>query len=275
MAKYWIKSYHKRLDDPSWGRLPDNLWRRMSELELLAGELDKNGRLPSLADMSWRLRMNEQQLTQELDSLARTGLLEYVTTAPLDSYWFIPSFQKTQSASSDAERMQEYRKRKRKEAKEKENNNIELDQYIYIERSNNERNGVSNGVVTKRNGNVTHVTNTGDDVRNIITEIQSTPYLLSMIQELAKISKTSLQLEIGLNVEDYYDTAICLMGWDVEPEQVGKFLEWWQDPGTVEKYGRKGIYPGLPALKSVRDNFRNFIMSSKNGQEISVVGGVY
>lgn len=271
MAKFWTKFHHKLLDDPTMGRLPDNLWRRISELRLLAGELDEDGRLPPISDISWRLRIDEQTLSQEFDTLARVYLLEYITDNPLNSYWFIPGFKLSQAASSDAERMRQYRKRKRKEPKEKEREEEERDLYIYIDRSNNER----NTVVTKRNGHVTHGMNTENNVQELLQELHQNPNMMAIIQELTKISKTPLSLEVGLGVESYYDATICLIGWDATPTKILGFLTWWQDPTSKKKYN-KSIYEGDPALKSVLTNWRNYMLDSKKKKAtITTTGGTY
>ena len=58
-SKYWIKLYHEILDDPKMGRLPDALFRRAIEFFLIAGERGREGDLPPLADIAWRLRADE------------------------------------------------------------------------------------------------------------------------------------------------------------------------------------------------------------------------
>ena len=74
-AKFWIKLYHEILDDPKMGRMPDRLWRRTIELFLLAGELDQDGLLPSVHDMSWRLRVNDDALQDDLNLLISYGIV--------------------------------------------------------------------------------------------------------------------------------------------------------------------------------------------------------
>ena len=74
-AKFWIKLYHEILDDPKMGRMPDRLWRRTIELFLLAGELDQEGLLPSVHDMSWRLRVNDDALQDDLNLLISYGIV--------------------------------------------------------------------------------------------------------------------------------------------------------------------------------------------------------
>ena len=74
-SNYWIKLYHEILDDPKMGRLPDSLWRRVTELFLLAGDADENGYLPCVESMAWRLRIDENVLIAELEQLADVGIV--------------------------------------------------------------------------------------------------------------------------------------------------------------------------------------------------------
>ena len=65
-GSYWIKLYHEILDDPKMGRLPDKLFRRVIELFLIAGETHENGKLPSIDDMAWRLRLDPEELEKDI-----------------------------------------------------------------------------------------------------------------------------------------------------------------------------------------------------------------
>lgn len=109
-AKYWIKLYHEILDDPKMGRLPDRLWRRTIEMFLLAGEMDQeDGRLPAPSDMSWRLRVSDDELEADLAELERIGLLTRLS----DGAWTVTNFANRQAARTSTERTQEFRKRMR------------------------------------------------------------------------------------------------------------------------------------------------------------------
>ena len=113
--KYWIKAWHEILDDPKMGRLPNNLWRRFFECCLLAGEMgyedddEMNGRLPSVGDMTWRLRIDEETLLTELEELARKRMLEYRSENVLDGYWFVTHFNERQRKMTKAEYMRRLR----------------------------------------------------------------------------------------------------------------------------------------------------------------------
>lgn len=109
-AKYWIKLYHEVLDDPKMGRLPDHVWRRVIELFLLAGEYDKDGELPPLGDMVWKLRTTEEQLTADLDVIIVTGIVTF-----RDNMYHVSNFAKRQAAVNPAERQRRHRERIKKD----------------------------------------------------------------------------------------------------------------------------------------------------------------
>ena len=115
MANYWIKLYHEIVYDPKMARLSSQLWRRVIECFLFAGELDEDGFLPDLDDMAWTVQTSAELLEAELNELANLGIVDR-----RDGRWFVVRFAERQAPSPAAERMREYRKRKRKEAKEKE-----------------------------------------------------------------------------------------------------------------------------------------------------------
>jgi DnaD/phage-associated family protein len=116
-TKYWIKLYHEIIDDRKMGQLPDTLWRRFVECCLFAGEMGfddddpQKGRLPDISDMAWRLRVDEKTLSDQLQDLARRGLLDYRADTVLDGYWFVVAFAARQSPMKKAE----YMRRKRRE----------------------------------------------------------------------------------------------------------------------------------------------------------------
>jgi len=107
-SNYWIKLYHEILDDPKMGRLSDRLWRRTIEMFLLAGEMNEDGLLPSLGDMAWRLRANEEELGGELEYLCTLGILSD------GGEYRVVNFAERQAAMSDAERMRRHRDSKQK-----------------------------------------------------------------------------------------------------------------------------------------------------------------
>lgn len=111
ISYHWIKFWVEVIDDPKMGRLSDNLWRRFFECCALAGELNQDGRIPSVPDIAWRLRVDEETLRIEFDQLSRIGLLDHIAVDPLDHHWIVTNFDKRQSTMSAAERMRRKRKR--------------------------------------------------------------------------------------------------------------------------------------------------------------------
>lgn len=99
MTDYWIKWYHEILDDPKMALLPDRLWRRFSEVCLLAGKLynDKSGIIPETRQLAWLLRMNAKELQTDLGQLEELGLINSVPTG-----WLIINFSKRQSSAEPA-----------------------------------------------------------------------------------------------------------------------------------------------------------------------------
>jgi DnaD/phage-associated family protein len=103
---YFIKLYHEILDDPKMARLPDYLWRRVVELFLLAGDHGRDGTLPPVADMAWRLRVEENRLCENLRTLAEIGI---VTETELG--WMVTKFKERQAHVSNTERVRRFRER--------------------------------------------------------------------------------------------------------------------------------------------------------------------
>lgn len=114
--KKWIKFWVKNLYDPNIAKLPDWLWRRKFEFDLMAGERNEDGALPPVEDMLWTLRLDEAKLSQALQMLAEVG---EVREDPVGSgQWFMTNFQELQETPA-AERMR--RKRERDQGKEETN----------------------------------------------------------------------------------------------------------------------------------------------------------
>jgi len=106
MADYWMKLYIEILDDPKMATLPDRVWRRIIELFLVAKRTGKDGYIPDTRQIAWMLRMSPDELESDMAQIAQTGIIERVVNG-----WFIPKFNKRQSASSNTERVQQFRKR--------------------------------------------------------------------------------------------------------------------------------------------------------------------
>ena len=106
------------LDDAKVARLNDSAYRRFVECMLLAGEMQEDGFLPPLEDMSWRLRLSETALEQDMTRLALAGLVERKVHKDGER-WFVTKFAERQAPSPVAKRVREFRKRQRKEKNQK------------------------------------------------------------------------------------------------------------------------------------------------------------
>lgn len=133
MPYYFIKLWHEILDDPKMGQLSDHLWRRTVELFLLAGRNGNTGELPDVEDMAWTLRTTIDELSNDLDQIAKIGIVKLV-----DFSWVVTNFEKRQEAQSNAERERRYRERQRQ------------GQYYQTD-SNDANNETSDNNVTNRN----------------------------------------------------------------------------------------------------------------------------
>jgi hypothetical protein len=127
-SRYWIKLYHEILDDPKMGRLSDTLFRRVIELFLIAGDFDREGGLPPLADIAWRLRVDEGMLEGEMNELRELGIL----TLSHSNAWIVTHFKQRQSAEPTALRSRHYREfvhknKSRHEVTTKRNADIDVD----------------------------------------------------------------------------------------------------------------------------------------------------
>lgn len=110
-ASYWIKLYNEALRDPKMGRLSDSAFRRCIQLFLLAGERqERDGSLPNIRDMVYECRVSQEQLKKDLAELEEEGIIIFQDDKP-----FVKNFLKRQVASSNAERMKEYRQRTKNE----------------------------------------------------------------------------------------------------------------------------------------------------------------
>ena len=76
----WIKLYRKILDDFDWSNLTDSNKATLIELWLLASE--KEGTLPSVDEISYRLRKDKSFINKQLDQLATFVLRDDADTLP-------------------------------------------------------------------------------------------------------------------------------------------------------------------------------------------------
>lgn len=108
---HWIKLYHEILHDPKMGRLPDRAWRRAIEMFLLAGENGRDGTLPPISDIAWKLRTAEAELVAELETLEEFGIIQQEDAET----WIVTNFEDRQAPMDDAERKRRQRERDRKQ----------------------------------------------------------------------------------------------------------------------------------------------------------------
>lgn len=113
--RYWIKLYLEILDDPKMGMLPADLWRFTVELFLLAGEINCNGTLQHVTQISWRLRYSVTQVETWLKELEKIGIVKEA-----ENGWIVSHFEARQAASEAKERVKRFRERQ-KEQKVKRN----------------------------------------------------------------------------------------------------------------------------------------------------------
>ena len=104
-TKYWIKLYNEILDNPKMGRLPDALFRRAIEFFLIAGDCNRGGALPPLADMAWRLRADETALYAQMEDLEALNILSRGAAG----CWLVAHFKERQDALLAVERMRRSR----------------------------------------------------------------------------------------------------------------------------------------------------------------------
>src|SRR5690606_29755524 len=109
-SHFWAKLPHAILDDASMGLLPDRLWRRAVECELLASEQGDGGWLPPVGDMAWRLHVDLAELESELGELAVRAKLEMH-----EGRWFVVGFAERQAPASASERGRLFRERQREQ----------------------------------------------------------------------------------------------------------------------------------------------------------------
>jgi hypothetical protein len=102
----WLRLYSEVLDDPKIQRLPVDLRWRWIELLCLANSSEPRGYLPSVIDISFRLRLPEAKTADVLKGLIAAGLLE----GPMDHLRPHSWDQRQPVSDNAAERMNNRRK---------------------------------------------------------------------------------------------------------------------------------------------------------------------
>jgi hypothetical protein len=103
MKRSWIKLYVEIVDDPKMGRLSDGHWRIAIELFLLAGENGKDGLLPPVDDIAWKLRRSVDELADALHALSQVGIVDETSQG-----WNVTHF-KDRQFSESFERVKRFR----------------------------------------------------------------------------------------------------------------------------------------------------------------------
>lgn len=111
--RHWIKFYIEYLEEPKWATLPDRLWRRAAEFNLMAAINRADGRLPTPAQMAWKLRKDTSEIELDLNQLASPGT-DIVRRLP-DGGWEVVDFLERQGPSEKSKRIMAWRDKKDKQ----------------------------------------------------------------------------------------------------------------------------------------------------------------
>lgn len=103
---YYMKFHYKVLRDRRTAMLSDRLWRRYFELSAMSAESELEGVLPQFDDILFELRLQPEDLRQDLADLVETGLLETI-----DDGWSLSDFKEQQRPATSTERVQYFRER--------------------------------------------------------------------------------------------------------------------------------------------------------------------
>ncbi|MHB8135695.1 MAG: hypothetical protein ACYDH1_15915 [Anaerolineaceae bacterium] len=207
--------YNEILDDPKMGNMSDRLWRRTIEIFLLAGKLsvDKSGFIPETDQLAWLLRMDSDDLLNDLKQLEEIGIISH-----LKSGWFVINFEKRQSPILPAERKRQERNKKKK------------DKYYQNEQ------------VTTVSRNVTQRTETEYREQNTETEAEaeaeediSSP---RSVYNLFLVLKKTIEKEVGFQLKDNdaRETIQEFIRIGVEPEDIREAVAWYKNQGRIVSY---------------------------------------
>ena len=112
MAYPWLSLWDKTLDTPKVQRLPGDTFKGWVNLLCLANRQAESGRLPSMPDIAFALRMEVSATERLIDDLVNANLIDrkgkVLTMHDWDDH--------QQTGRTNAERAREYRERKRLEA---------------------------------------------------------------------------------------------------------------------------------------------------------------
>jgi hypothetical protein len=104
----WLKVPIALLENPTYGRLADRLYRRAMELRLLAGRQNEGGLLPNVEDIAWSLHVPDaEDLETDLVVLEEVGILERK-----NGRWIFAAFEHDQAPGESTERVRRFRERR-------------------------------------------------------------------------------------------------------------------------------------------------------------------
>ena len=110
-SKYWLKLFHETIYDTKIMMRSPGARLRWYECLCLAGDVNRDGELPSIEHMVFVFRVSEEQLLDELSELVRAGMIVQNGDA-----YIVKNWTKRQSQMPDAER--KYRDRDSAQKKE-------------------------------------------------------------------------------------------------------------------------------------------------------------
>jgi len=88
----WIKLHRSLLDDLEYFSLSDRSARFLPLLWLIASDSDRNGELPSIERLAWRLRIPEHEMEQVAGELFESGFLEPTDGAAIAAVQWSPRY---------------------------------------------------------------------------------------------------------------------------------------------------------------------------------------
>ena len=133
--RHWIKFYIEYLEEPKWATLPDRLWRRAAEFNLIAARNRADGKLPTPAQMAWILRKDTSEIELDLNQLASPGS-DIVRRLP-DGEWEVVDYLERQGPSEKSKRIQAWREKKKKAGDSESESDSESDSESESARNNN------------------------------------------------------------------------------------------------------------------------------------------
>jgi len=108
-SKYWLKLFHETIYDPKVMMMSPGARLRWYECLCLAGDVDRNGELPSIKHMAFVFRISEEQLLNELSELTQSGMV-----VQNNGVYVVKNWAKRQGQMNVAERKSRERDKKQK-----------------------------------------------------------------------------------------------------------------------------------------------------------------